>query len=76
VNPHVTERREAEIAVPGATIRSATATVLTNSDIHAHNTFAERKAVVPANSTVEIKGTPVRYGFPPASVTRLVMTLA
>ena len=75
VNPHVTERRDAEISVPGATIRSAAATVLTHSDIHAHNTFAQRDVVVPANSTAEIKGTLARIGCPPASVTRLVMTL-
>jgi alpha-L-arabinofuranosidase len=75
VNPHVTERREVEITVPGSTIHSAAAIVLTHSDIHAHNTFAQRDIVAPAISTVEIRGTLARIGCPPASVTKVVMAL-
>jgi alpha-L-arabinofuranosidase len=56
-------------------VRSADATVLTNSDIHAHNTFTQRDVVVPKTQVVELKGTPMRFSFPPASVTRLGMTL-
>jgi alpha-L-arabinofuranosidase len=75
VNPHMTERREADVMVQGASIRSATAMVLTSSDIHAHNTFTRRDVVVPKAQVVDLKGTPMRFSFPPASVTRLGMTL-
>ncbi len=75
VNPHVTEAREAEVMVPGASIRSAAATVITNSDIHAHNTFAQREAVTPRNQAVDLKRSPVQFTFPAASVTRIAMTL-
>jgi len=47
VNPHISEPREAEIGIRGATIQSAVATVLTNADIHAHNSFAQRDAIHP-----------------------------
>src|SRR5208282_2974934 len=45
VNPHVSESKEAEIAVRGAALQSGSATVLTNSDIHAHNTFEQKQVV-------------------------------
>jgi alpha-L-arabinofuranosidase len=75
VNPHVTERRETDVMVPGVNVHSADATVLTNSDIRAHNTFTQRDVVVPKTQVVELKGTPMRFSFPPASVTKLGMTL-
>ena len=45
VNPGVNEIRETEITVRGASIKSGTTTVLTNSDLHAHNSFDQRNAV-------------------------------
>jgi alpha-L-arabinofuranosidase len=74
VNPHVSEVCEAEIGIPGATIKSGTVTTLTASDIHAHNTF-EQRAVVPQTKSVETKGQVLSYLFPPASVTKLTLTL-
>src|SRR6202049_4078217 len=74
VNPHVSEVCEAEIGIPGATIESGTVTTLTASDIHAHNTF-EQRAVVPQTKSVETKGQVLSYLFPPASVTKLTLTL-
>jgi len=71
-NPHVSEARAAEIVVRGGTIRSGSATVLTHSDIHAHNTFEQRNAVVPQTKPMDASG---RFTFPPASVTRLTLTL-
>jgi len=76
VNPHVAESRETEVILAAARIRSATATVLANSDIHAHNTFVQRDAVTPRNQAIEWKGAPLRFVFPPASVTKIVITLA
>jgi alpha-N-arabinofuranosidase len=75
VNPHVSEARETEIGVRGGNLKSGTATTLTHSDMHAHNSFAEREMISPKTSTVEIKGRPLTYTFPPASVTKLALTL-
>jgi alpha-N-arabinofuranosidase len=75
VNPSVSDARDAEIVIRGATVKSGSATVLTNSDIHAHNTFAAKDVVVPETKNVEIKGTALNYVFPPASVTKLSLTL-
>lgn len=75
VNSSVNEAREAEIVIRGATIRSAAATVLTHTDIHAHNTFAERDVVAPKTQTLEVKGAPAKFVFPPASVTKLTLSL-
>jgi alpha-N-arabinofuranosidase len=75
VNSHVSEPREAEIMVRGASIRSATVSVLAGSDIHAHNTFAEPDAVVPQDQPTA-NGPLSKFVFPPASVTKVVLTLA
>jgi alpha-N-arabinofuranosidase len=75
VNPHVSEAREAEIGVRGASLRSGSATTLTHSDIHAHNTFEQRDVVAPQTKTLDFKGRGLAYSFPPASVTKLVLTL-
>lgn len=75
-NPHATETREAEIAIRGARASAVQARVLTAPDVHAHNTFENPRAVaardVPA--TVGLNGM-LAFGFPPASVTRLAITL-
>jgi alpha-N-arabinofuranosidase len=75
VNPHVKEARETEIGVRGGAIRTATARTITSSDIHAHNTFEQPEALIPQNKNVEIARGPLTYIFPPASVTKLVITL-
>lgn len=75
VNPDTTEPKEAEIAIHGATARAASATVLTHSDIHAHNTFTQRDAVAPKTGTLTLAAGTTMFAFPPASVTRLLMSL-
>jgi alpha-L-arabinofuranosidase len=75
VNPHVSQPREAEISLRVAGLRSGSATILTNSDIHAHNTFERRDAVTPQTKNLDIKGRTLTYVFPPASVTKLALTL-
>src|ERR1700733_2045155 len=75
VNPSVSDARDAEIVIRGATVKSGSATVLTNSDPHAHNTFAQKNVVVPETKDVEIKGAALNYVFPPASVTKLSLQL-
>jgi alpha-N-arabinofuranosidase len=75
VNPHVTDARQTEIGIRGAAVKSGSATTLTHSDIHAHNTFDQRQVVVPQTKTLEISGGLLNYSFPPASVTKLTLTL-
>jgi alpha-N-arabinofuranosidase len=76
VNPHVSEARVTEIGVRGATMLSGAVTTLMHSDIHAHNSFAERSVVSPTTKNVEIKGKLLNCTIPPASVTKLSITLA
>jgi alpha-N-arabinofuranosidase len=76
VNPSVSDARAAEIVIRGATVKSGSATVLTNSDIHAHNTFVQKNVIVPETKNVEIKAAALNYVFPPASVTKLSLTMS
>ncbi|HEX4786424.1 MAG TPA: alpha-L-arabinofuranosidase C-terminal domain-containing protein [Candidatus Sulfotelmatobacter sp.] len=75
VNPHVSEPRDAQITVRGMKMRTASATVLTHTDIHAHNTFAEKNVVAPRQQSAEIKGDMLNFRFPAASVTKLSIEL-
>lgn len=75
VNPHTTEARETEIVARGASIQTARARVLTASDIHAHNSFDNPHALEPKDVEVSVQGRTLVFSFPPASVTRLQMTL-
>jgi alpha-L-arabinofuranosidase len=76
VNPHLEKPMTAEIAVGGANIASASGTVLTEPDVHAHNDFAHPDAVKPSAATVgSASGGRLTHTFPPASVTSLQITL-
>src|SRR6266852_2526907 len=75
VNPHVSEGRETEIVLRGATVRSGSVTTLTHSDIHAHNTFERRDVVTLHTSELKIAA-PLVLTFPPASVTAVNVDLA
>jgi alpha-N-arabinofuranosidase len=76
VNPSVKDALETQIVLRGARIGSAEATVLTADDIHAHNTFEQRDALVPKSQRVEMKNGTLSFRFPGASVTRLDLQLA
>jgi alpha-L-arabinofuranosidase len=75
VNPHATEARESQVRVRGARIQSAVATVLTSSDLHAHNDFDHRDALVPHTQEARASDGQLTFTFAPASVTKLVLTL-
>jgi alpha-N-arabinofuranosidase len=75
VNPHVSEARETELGVRGATIKSGTVTTLTHSDIHAHNTFEQRNVVTPQERDLGAGGHSLNVTFPSASVTKLALML-
>lgn len=75
VNPHAGEARETEIVVRGARVGSCQARVLSATDIHAHNSFTNPRALEPREQTVSVSGGSFVYQFLPASVTRLQLTL-
>jgi alpha-N-arabinofuranosidase len=75
VNPHHNQAREAEVTVRGASVNSCRSRALTSTDIHAHNTFANPRALEPVDGEVKANGSTFVYRFAPASVTRLSMTL-
>ncbi len=75
VNADAEKPRETQIVIRGATAQSASLTTLTNTDIHAHNTFDQPNAVRPATSTAKPQGSMLNITFPPASVTTITMTL-
>jgi alpha-N-arabinofuranosidase len=76
VNPALDQAREVEIAVRGAKAASISALTLAAADPHAHNWFSEQRAVEPKTASVSISGSGIRHTFPPASVTKLTVTLA
>ena len=75
VNPHATEPRETTVALRGASVREGHADVLTATDLRAHNSFDRPSAVAPVNAPTPARGRSFVHTFPPASVTRLRLTL-
>jgi alpha-L-arabinofuranosidase len=75
INPDVSQPRETEISLLGGEAVSGRATVLTNTDIHAHNTFDAPDVVRPRSADWKPAGRNVQYTFPPASVTLLEIKL-
>ncbi len=75
VNPHVSEARETEVIVRGASLRSGASTTLTTTDLHAHNTF-DHDQVTPEVKDLRLTGKDLILQFPPASVTKLELSLS
>jgi alpha-L-arabinofuranosidase len=76
VNPSVSESRETQLVIHDAKVKSASATVLTHSDMHAHNTFDQRGVVTPQTKNIDATTGTVVCTFSPASVTQLALNLA
>lgn len=76
VNTDLKEAREAEINISGARIAAASARTLAEPDVHAHNTFANPRAVEPKDAPARVAQGRLVHRFAPASVTRLQITLA
>ena len=76
VNPDVAQARETQIAVRGASVKAATMTVLTATDIHAHNTFAEPNAVALRAGEAKVTSAGVVTTIPAASVVGVEIELA
>ena len=75
VNTHASEPRRASIRLRGGSIKSGAARVLSADDIHAHNTFDQPQTVSTKDAVFEVRTPSSTHDFPPASVTRLVLTL-
>jgi alpha-L-arabinofuranosidase len=75
VNPSTSEARETEVMVRGASIKSGTATILTNADLHAHNNFEQQNEVTPQVKGLQSTGRTLTIQIPPASVTKLELSL-
>jgi alpha-N-arabinofuranosidase len=70
VNADTQNAHETEINVRGSKASGARATVLTSTDITAHNNFEQPNAIKPVTAAVTA-GSPFVYKFAAASVTRL-----
>jgi alpha-L-arabinofuranosidase len=75
VNPDVSAARETEIAVRGGRVKSGRVTTLAHTDIHAHNSFAQRDVVKPVVASLAGSGRVLRHTFPAASVTKLELEM-
>jgi alpha-N-arabinofuranosidase len=73
VNPDLKTPQTGSIDVPGSSLSNLKAVVLSASDMHAHNTFEQPKAIQPVEKTVS--GSSSSFEFPPASVTCLEFDL-
>jgi alpha-N-arabinofuranosidase len=76
VNPDVSEAREAEIVLRGATPSSAKAWVVADSDIHAHNSFDQPDRVKTRTADVTVRSSGLSFTFPAASVTKIDVQLS
>jgi alpha-N-arabinofuranosidase len=75
VNPSASQARAASVKIRGANPGIATGRTLAASDIHAHNTFEHPDAVQPKEAPVKLAGQELIHEFPPASLTRLEISL-
>jgi alpha-N-arabinofuranosidase len=76
INPHLDRPLTTEIAIRGASIASATGTVLASHDVHDHNDFAHPDAVQPTATTIGAAAAgKLIHTFPQASVTSLQIKL-
>ncbi|MGE0887259.1 MAG: alpha-N-arabinofuranosidase [Blastocatellales bacterium] len=74
-NPDPKAAIETEIGIHGANVREVGVIALTASDIHAHNSFDNPRAIEPQTGQATIKSGSIICNFAPASVTRLQITL-
>jgi alpha-L-arabinofuranosidase len=75
VNPSTSESRLAELTLRGGTVKEASMTLLTHSDIHAHNTFDQQNVVAPQAKALSMDAGVLVVEFPPASVAALNIQL-
>jgi alpha-N-arabinofuranosidase len=76
VNPDISQARETEIVLRGATASSAKAWVVTDHDIHAHNTLDQPDQVKTRAAEVTLRSNSLSFVFPPASVAKIEVQLS
>jgi alpha-N-arabinofuranosidase len=76
VNPDVSQPRETEIVLRGASVASAKAWLVAESDIHAHNTLDNPDQVKTRTTAVSLQSGTLRFTFPPASVAKIEVQLS
>ncbi len=74
-NASLTETRETEVVVRGGTVGAIRMTTLTASSVHDVNSFDQPDAVMPIAADIAARELNGVYRFPPASVTKLAITL-
>ena len=67
--------RECPIDVRGAKVREGRATVLSSTDLRAHNSFDNPSALTPRDTSVTLRGGSLVHTFPAGSVTKLQLDL-
>jgi alpha-L-arabinofuranosidase len=75
VNPGLSKTMETQIALRRRTVARVSGIVLASSDMHAHNTFDQPNAVMPATLPVTSADGLLNVSIPPASVARLDVSL-
>lgn len=76
VNPSTTDSRLAEVSIKGAVAKAATMTLISHTDIHAHNTFEQPEAVMPQTKPVSSTSDALVVEIPSASVIALNIQLS
>jgi alpha-N-arabinofuranosidase len=74
-NPSMDQPCDAVVALRGGTPRSIAVWTLAATDVHAHNSFGDPRAVEPKQTNATANGSTITHRFPPASVTKLAITL-
>jgi alpha-N-arabinofuranosidase len=75
VNPALSGPSDTQVALAGGNVTGAKGVVLASSDIHAHNTFDQPNAVHLGAIDIAFSGGMLNVTLPPASVTKLEITL-
>jgi alpha-N-arabinofuranosidase len=76
VNPSLDSSLQTQIVLRGRKVRDASGSVLTASDMHAHNTFDRPDAIKTAPLNAMLSDGSVVVSFPHASVSKIEMTIA
>lgn len=76
VNPSADSPRDTEIVVRGGTVSSASANILSASDLHAHNTLDHEEVSAPKQIDLTLRGDMVAVTLPPASVSKITIMLS
>ena len=75
VNTDLLASTQTQVSMRGLNIRSGKGWVLAAADMHAHNTFENKNAVKLADLRVDLSEKMLNVSIPPASVTKLELTL-